>query len=428
MSKRTGSSGDNGYPDFLVWFDEHTGQVHAIERAVAFPTTGKNPATHAVFSSDALEGEQGRIWWAMGGRANLQPFDLVRSLLPFSPLAFEVVLNNFVTEPHSTTPALAVVGETGLLAYRWRSSGAITGEIRIRDYLLPGLSPPELRSEKSLGRGGFVGGIGNISIEQLWSRWDPRYRKFALTWHWFKTGDSALMGSNPFIYTDDFGLTWRAADGTPVSLPLTYPTAAAAASITPYDHIGRGEHSGWLPRDLGFAPSGVPWITLASGAIAGHDNGWQPTFFRWSGSAWQGVPLSNDMESDADAMACGTLRDYLICAYSELGTPGSLLVKVSRDDGQTWSAPVAVDSVGLADTGVLQRINWVSFAQPADRYLDNTARFFLELLPGPSGMSRNRSDRATAATLAATSGLAAGSRSRRVAITSTRMPASESVR
>ncbi len=50
---------------------------------------------------------------------------------------------------------------------------------------------------------------------------------------------------------------------------------------------------------------------------------------------------------------------------------------MSRDDGQTWSTPVAVDNVGLASTGALQRIHWVSFTQPADRYLDNTARFFV---------------------------------------------------
>jgi hypothetical protein len=60
-----------------------------------------------------------------------------------------------------------------------------------------------------------------------------------------------------------------------------------------------------------------------------------------------------------------------------LGTPGLLLVKVSTDDGLNWSAPVAVESVGLADSGALQRINWVSFAQPVDRYLDNTARLFV---------------------------------------------------
>jgi hypothetical protein len=59
----------------------------------------------------------------------------------------------------------------------------------------------------------------------------------------------------------------------------------------------------------------------------------------------------------------------------------------------TWSAPVIVDDVGRSSTGGLQRISWVSFAQPADRYLDNTARFFLGYyrIDDPDGMSyRNR--------------------------------------
>ncbi len=134
--RRAGSSGDQGYPDHLVWFDERTGQASAVERAVAYPALGLNPATSAVFASDALEGEQGQFWWVMGGRANKQPFDMVRSLEPFNPFNYEVVLNNFVTEPHSTTPSLAVVGETGMLAYRWRGSSAKTGEVRFQDYLL----------------------------------------------------------------------------------------------------------------------------------------------------------------------------------------------------------------------------------------------------------------------------------------------------
>ncbi len=379
--RRQGSSGEQGYPDYLVWFDEHAGQAAAIERAVAYGELGKNPATHAVFGSEAPQGDQGRIWWAMGGRADSQPFDLVRSLQPFDPFGFQVVLDNFVTEPQSTTPALAVVSDTGLLAYRWRSSGSKSGEVRIRNYALPAASPPILRFEKSLGRGSSVAGLGDITIEQLWSRWDPRFRKLALTWEWFAhytgtTGETAF-GSNPFIYTNDYGVTWRSADGTPVTLPLTYATATNTPGITPHDHFSLSENSGWLPRDLGFTPGGVPWITMATGAIAGHDDGWQSTLFRWSGSTWQAVPLSHDMEGNADAMACGSVRDYLVCAYSELGTPGILLVKVSRDDGRTWTTPVAVDNVGLADSGALQRINWVSFAQPADRYLDNTARLFV---------------------------------------------------
>lgn len=379
--QRNGSSGENGYPDYLVWFNEHTGQSLALERAVAYPKLGKNPATHAVFNSEVTGGIPGQFWWVMGGRADSQPFDLYRSTQPFNPLVLEQVLDNFVVEPQSTTPALAVVGETGLLAYRWRASGSTSGEVRFRQYGLPSSGVPSFRWEKSIGRATKATELGNITIEQLWSRWDPRYRAFALTWQWFQhdapTPTGNAFGSNPFLYTDDLGLSWKSADGVPVALPLNYLSATASPVITPYPHLRSGENSNWQPRDIGFTPGGLPWLTLATGPIPAKDDGWTMTLFRWTESAWQSVALSQDMEGDADAMACGPVRDFLVCAYSELATPGTLLVKVSRDDGRSWSAPVAVDNVGPASDGALQRINWVSYAQPADRYLDNTARFFV---------------------------------------------------
>jgi hypothetical protein len=380
--RRAGTSLVNGYPDYLVWFSEHTGQSASLERAVAYPQLGKYPATHAVFASDAAAGDQGRFWWVMGGRADSQPFDLFRTVELFNPFVQELVLNDFVAEFQSTTPGLAVVGESGLLAYRWRASGSNTGEVRFRLYDLPPSGLPTLRSEKSIGRAGFVTGLNDVTIEQLWTRWDPRHRAFALTWQWFQhnaiaTPNGKAFGSNPFLYTDDHGATWKSADGTPVALPLNYVSATASPVITPYEHFRRNESTGWLPRDIGFTPGGVPWITLATGPIEGGQDGWTLTLFRWDGLSWQAVPLSTNMEGDTDAMACGPVRDYLVCAYSELGTPGSLLVKVSRDEGRTWSSSVAVDNVGLAESGALQRINWVSYSQPADRYLDNTARFFV---------------------------------------------------
>lgn len=395
--QRAGTSVENGYPDYLIWFDEHTGRSAALERAVAYAELGKNPATHAVFTADATVTEQGRFWWVMGGRANSQPFDLFRATQLFSPFSHEQILNNLVTEPQSTTPALAVVGQTALLAYRWRASGSRTGEVRVRNYDLPASGAPVLRSERTIGRASVVAGIGDVTIEQLWTRWDPRIRAFALTWQWFQhtatTPDGKAFGSNPFLYTEDFGTTWKSADGAAVALPFNYLSATASPVITPYEHFSRGENTGWLPRDIGFTPGGVPWMTLATGPLGGDHDGWTMTLFRWAGSTWEAVPLSSDMEGDADAMACGPVRDFLVCAYSELGTPGSLLVKVSKDDGLNWSTPVAVESVGLADNGALQRINWVSFSQPVDRYLDNTARFFVGYYRTEEAQGRDFSNR-----------------------------------
>ncbi len=378
ISRRSGTTGTNGSPDYLVWVDEHTGQTAALERPVGYAELGKNPATSAVFTSDAPEGEQGRIWWVLGGRANLQPFDMVRSDHLFNPFAWDLVLDNFVTDFESTTPCLATVGLTGMLAYRWLESRAPNGEVRFQDYDLS-QSIPILRTEKALGQTSFVSPYGDVTIEQVWSRWDPRHRAFAVSWQWFirpfGTNQGQRFGSNPFLFTEDLGATWLLADRSPATLPLMHATVTP--TMTPHDHLALGEDTNWFQRDLGFSPSGVPWITMPSGAIDPRSNGWQLTFFRWNQSAWEGVPLSNDMQAGADAISCGPTRDFLVCAYSEFGNPGALLVKVSRDDGQTWSAPVTVDTVGTATNGSAQRISWVSFAQPADRYLDNSARFFV---------------------------------------------------
>jgi hypothetical protein len=149
---------------------------------------------------------------------------------------------------------------------------------------------------------------------------------------------------------------------------LTY--ASQDPTISPYDHLTSGETMGWLPRDVGFGPKGTPWMTLPVGTLS------EMRFFLWNDSRWENRTLTTNLD-EGDPMACGAMRDYLVCAYSEARTPGTLLARVSRDEGRTWSAPVTVDSVGSAPGGSLQRINWVSFAQPADRYLDNTGRFFV---------------------------------------------------
>lgn len=357
-----------GSADFLVWVDEHTGEVLALEHPVGVLEDGVNPGGNATFTSDAPDGKDGRIWFVFGGRAHELPFDLARSSELFDPRDFDLVLDNFVTTGGSTAPTVSVVGQTGLLTYRFEGSVRLDGAVLFQRYDLEP-ETPWLETEEALGRPSFVQGLGDITIEQVWSRWDPRQGALAVSWSWFASQqDPVLFGSNPFLYTQDFGETWRLADGSQATLPLTYATVEPR--ISPYDHLALRESTSWWTRDVGFGPNGTPWISN----VVDNDIR-QVRFFLWNQYAWESRVLTDDLEG-GDPLACGAARDYLVCAYSERGTPGTLLVRVSRDDGQNWSTPVAVDSVGKAPDGSVQRINWVSFVQPADRYLDNTARFF----------------------------------------------------
>jgi hypothetical protein len=98
--------------------------------------------------------------------------------------------------------------------------------------------------------------------------------------------------------------------------------------------------------------------------------------FLWLDGAWDSRTISLDLD-EGDPIGCGATREYLVCTYSETLRPGQLLLRYSKDSGRSWNDPVVVDTVERASDGTLQRINWVSFVQPADGYPDNVARFFI---------------------------------------------------
>ena len=358
-----------GSPDFIVWVDENTGEASAHEHPAGVYEDGVNPGGNVAFASGAAETEQGRMWWVLGGRAYQLPLDIARSSGLFEPHYFDIVLDNFETVDQSTAPTLSVVGQTGLLVYRYLRSTSPDAAILFQRYSV-GSGTPLLETTRELGHASYVDGLGQVTIEQVWSRWDPRRRALAVTWQWFAHESSpSYIGSNPFIYTEDIGETWRLADGTPVVLPLTYATTTDP-KVSPYDHLAFKQTTGWQTQDIGFAPDGSPWLTLRVGIQK------DLRFFFWKQAAWESRTLSTGLDA-GKPVACGATRNYLVCAYSESQQPGELLLSFSQDSGQTWSTPAVVDTVGLAPGGLLQRIGWVSFVQPADGYPDNAARFFV---------------------------------------------------
>ncbi len=284
--------------------------------------------------------EAGRLWFVYSGRAHWIPFDLAKSLFLFAHGPFDIVLDDFITDAFSTARVLRVVNGTALLAYRHLiSRRAPGGRIRFRRYDLPADHPtPELQSDLAKVAGAVI-------VEQLWTRWDPRHQRLAATWQWFGTIDynqdgTSLpqFGSDPSIYTEDFGDTWLCADGTPIhDLPLGCHEASSDSRLTPYDHLAFGELGGWHPRDIGFTPNGAPWITLPVGDTATH-GGSMVGFFHSSGSSlYQEIltcPMARALIRAAAPSASGVSRDFLASLYSQFTRPGEHLIRVSGDNGR----------------------------------------------------------------------------------------------
>ncbi|MHC4348906.1 MAG: hypothetical protein ACYS15_10310 [Planctomycetota bacterium] len=344
-----------GNPDNLFWVDEVDDVYGVAERPTnEFLEYRTTPGGMVAFSGD------GTLWYTHGARPPDSPLNLYSSLQPYDPSAFVNVLFNYGPIAGSTTPCVTVHDPRLMLYWRNGHSTGVATTVRVRRYDINGtFEAPEL--EVDLGQAMDHELLGRVGIEQLWPRYDPRYQHTFVTWQFFRV-DTLEFGSNPFLYSDDDGDTWRTADGAAwAQLPIRYSEITDV--LVPVDHLAAGDSTRWLVSDIGVSPSGVFWMTLRSRASESVD------FWFFDGAEWASRPMAPINECKPHA--CGVTLDYILFVYSDVVSSHLLKARVSADDGDTWSAPFVVDDLG-ADMNVA----WVSFVQPAEGYADNHARFF----------------------------------------------------
>jgi hypothetical protein len=345
IAKETGEG--RGSPDYLMWFNESEGWGE-IRELGHDDANVLNPGGQADF------GDDGRVWYMLGARARDLPFDLLRFDEPFSLEPWSLAAEGVVTYGASTTPCLHVKGDLGLHSYRYSGSSR-TGEVQVRVQRLD-LNSGLVVDETPVARGSSIG-QQRIGIEQLWTRYDSRMGAIALTWQWWDV-DSRLFGSNPFVWSEDDGVTWKDASGRVLDLPLAYEERDE--TLVPYDHIERVRSTSWQPGEIGWTPGGVPFLMTQSSDLT--LNHW-----RWTGSEWDRFIVTDRIRYDSKPYAAGTTRDFAVIFYATLDEPETLWMITSRDDGETWSAPAPVIEL---DDDAISTVTWI---QPR-RYLDNTAR------------------------------------------------------
>lgn len=360
----------SGNPDFIGWMDELTDTCGISDRPTGNHLLAVNSGGNATFD------ENGYIWYTYGGRSQDMAFDLFRSARPYDVHRFDLVLDDFVDSRDDGSTAIRVFAAQGKVMLQWRQFGSTVPIVRARHRRYDRSDFSRYESQVDIGAG-----MPGIGIEQVWSRYDPRFDYLISSFHFFRLYPF-LMGSAPYLYSKDWGSSWLVPDGTPCpSLPLDYPTAVAL-SIIPWDHLAQQCTSSWIEFESGVTPRGVPWMICPVGEeMAGR-------FFRYDASAWPPWRETLDIGPIAGRLAAfsgGATKSLLVYAFATDARPRDLQAVVSDDDGLTWSPPFLLDRL---EEGM--EISWVSYCQPSTSYEDDTCRFFYAYNRSRRDSSHNR--------------------------------------
>lgn len=152
-----------------------------------------------------------------------------------------------------------------------------------------------------------------------------------------------------YLETTDFGKSWRAADGSEVTVPLTEPKNAAIV------HDYEKEDLLVYLKDIRFDASGHPVILFitSKGFEAGPKNDprtW--TTARWTGQTWAIRPaFTSDNNYDMGSLYLGADGTWHIIGPTETGPQpfnpgGEMAMWQSTDQGTSWQrvAPITQDS------------------------------------------------------------------------------------
>lgn len=143
-----------------------------------------------------------------------------------------------------------------------------------------------------------------------------------------------------YMETDDFGETWKSADGTPLTIPLT--EIDTPALVHDYEKEGLLQYTQDLTCDSQGRP--VLMYITSKGYESGPKNGprtW--TIARWTGSAWEihGGDVVSDNNYDLGSLYIESDDLWRIVGPTQVGPQpynpgGEIAMWVSTDQGRHW--------------------------------------------------------------------------------------------
>jgi len=142
-----------------------------------------------------------------------------------------------------------------------------------------------------------------------------------------------------YLFTDDFGKTWRTADGKAAQLPLRKITNDALI----HDYASEGLKV--YINDVNFDKNGNPVILYETtkGWEPGPENGPQQWYTaHWTGTEWKILPFTtSDNNYDMGSLYIEVDGSWRVIAPTDPGpqaynTGGALVMWLSKDEGKSW--------------------------------------------------------------------------------------------
>ena len=313
----------------VSYYDHKTGEVPR-------PTIVLDKATNDAHDNPVIQlDKDGYIWIFSTSHGTGRPSFIHRSKLPFDITDFEriaatklvdgkkVPLNNF---SYLQMYYSEEEGFTGLFTHYEKVGGRVIGWMTSKD----GIEWSEWKDLSLLHQGQYQtsGNRGNI-IGTSFNYHPTRPVRGGLD---FRT-------NLYFLKTNDFGKSWQAVDGSPVSIPLK--DVKNNALVHDYDSEERNVYI----CDLNFDKKGNPVILYitSKGPMPGPEDGprlWNTA--HWTGKKWQIYPFTtSDNNYDMGSIYIEKGNKWQIVAPTETGpqdynTGGEMALWVSKNNGKSW--------------------------------------------------------------------------------------------
>ncbi len=298
----------------ISYYDHATGEVPRPTIIEEKPTDDAHD--NATLTIDG----QGHLWVFSNAHGTARPASIFRSAQPYSIDAFERVLKtNF-----SYSQPWHLPGEGFLVLHTRYSPGRNLFWMTSRDGMK--WDEPHPLARVALGH-----------YQVSWR--DGNRVGTAFNVHPRPTGLNARTNLY-YLETNDVGLTWRTAAGTPVRTPLE--ESLNPALVRDYASEGLLVYL----KDLQFNAEGHPVILFLTsrGYEPGPENGprtWQTA--RWTGSDWEIRPFTtSDHNYDFGSLYLDAEGTWRIIAPTDpgpqpFGTGGEVVLWTSPDQGATWN-------------------------------------------------------------------------------------------